>query len=140
MPGLEQQVLDRTAELRRRNEELERRTEAQMRERESMLAQSFVAQQRDMFGQLAGVTHDFNNLLAAVLGSLALLEKRLPEDLQYRQLLQNATAGARRGTVLTRGLLAFSRTPRTQTAIRRCRAKLLNGLKGLLKQRVGRWN
>jgi signal transduction histidine kinase len=133
---LEQQVLDRTAELRRRNEELERRIEAQMGERESMLAQSFVAQQRDMFGQLAGVTHDFNNLLMAVLGSLALLEKHLPEDLQSRQLLQNATAGARRGAVLTRGLLAFSRRqepkPRSVDV-----GELLNGLKGLLQHALG---
>ena len=64
----------------------------------------------DTIGQLTGgVAHDFNNLLMAVLGSLTLLEKRLPEDPQSRRLLQNAVQGAQRGAALTQRLLAFSR-------------------------------
>jgi signal transduction histidine kinase len=106
---LERQVLKRTADLHRCNEELERRIEERTRERQAMLAQLFEAQQMDTVAQLAGVAHDFNNLLMAVLGSLTLLEKHLPEDPEVRQLLQNATQGALRGTTLTQGLLAFSR-------------------------------
>ena len=106
---LERRVLDRSADLRRCNEELERRIEERTREREAMLAQRFEAQQMDTVGQVAGVVHDFNNLLMAVLGSLALLKKRLPEDPECELLLQNATQGAQRGASLTRGLLSFSR-------------------------------
>ncbi len=107
---LEQRVAERTAELQRFNEELEQRIEERTRERETALAQLFEAQKMDTIGQLTGgVAHDFNNLLMAVLGSLTLLEKRLPEDPRSRRLLQNAVQGAQRGAALTQRLLAFSR-------------------------------
>jgi len=84
---LERRVEERTAELRKFNEELELRIEERTRERELALAQLFEAQKMDTIGRLTGgVAHDFNNLLMAVLGSLTLLEKRLPEDPQIRRL------------------------------------------------------
>ena len=107
---LEARVLERTAELRRFNEELEQRIEERTRERETALAQLFEAQKMDTIGQLTGgVAHDFNNLLMAVLGSLTLLEKRLPEDPQCRRLAAERRAGraARRGAhAAPAGLLA----------------------------------
>jgi len=107
---LEQRVSERTAALQSFNEELELRIEQRTRERETALAQLFEAQKMDTIGRLTGgVAHDFNNLLMAVLGSLSLLEKRLPEDAQCRRLLQNAVQGAQRGAALTQRLLAFSR-------------------------------
>jgi CheY-like chemotaxis protein len=106
---LERKVSKRTADLRRRNQDLERRIEERTRERESLLAQRYEAQQRDTVGQVGGVVHDFNNLLMAVLGNLSLLEKRLPKDWGTLHLLKNASQAARRGAALTRDLLAFSR-------------------------------
>ena len=108
---LEQRVAERTAELRQFNEDLEQLIEVRTREREAALAQLFEAQKMDTIGQLTGgLAHDFNNLLMAVLGSLALLEKRLPPDDQHnRRLVQNAVHGAERGAALTQRLLAFSR-------------------------------
>jgi signal transduction histidine kinase len=107
---LEQRVLERSAALRRLNEQLERRIEERTREREKALAQLFEAQKMDTFGELTGeVAHDFNNLLMSVLGSLTLLERRLPEDPQCRRLLNIAVQGGQRGATLTKRLLAFSR-------------------------------
>ncbi|MEA3107035.1 MAG: hypothetical protein QOI88_1640 [Gammaproteobacteria bacterium] len=107
---LEERVLHQSAALRRFNEQLERRIEERTGERERALAQLFESQKMDAIGQLTGeVAHDFNNLLMAVLGSLALLQKRLPEDPKCRHLLHNAVQGSQRGASLAQRLLAFSR-------------------------------
>jgi signal transduction histidine kinase len=134
---LERRVEERTAELRKFNEELELRIEERTRERELALAQLFEAQKMDTIGRLTGgVAHDFNNLLMAVLGSLALLEKRLPEDPQTRRLLQNAIQGADRGKALTQRLLAFSRRQDLKPEAVDF-AQLVHGMEELLKRAVG---
>jgi signal transduction histidine kinase/ActR/RegA family two-component response regulator len=134
---LERRVEERTAELRRFNEELELRIEERTRERELALAQLFEAQKMDTIGRLTGgVAHDFNNLLMAVLGSLSLLEKRLPEDPQTRRLLQNAIQGADRGKALTQRLLAFSRRQQLKPQAVDL-GLLVHGMEELLKRAVG---
>jgi signal transduction histidine kinase len=135
---LEQRVAERTAELQRFNEELEQRIEERTRERETALAQLFEAQKMDTIGQLTGgVAHDFNNLLMAVLGSLTLLEKRLPPDDQHnRRLVQNAVQGAQRGAALTQRLLAFSRRQELKPESVDL-AHLVSGMVDLLKRALG---
>src|SRR6266481_1428553 len=134
---LERRVAERTAELQRFNEELEQRIDERTRERETALAQLFEAQKMDTIGQLTGgVAHDFNNLLMAVLGSLSLLEKRLPEDPQIRRLLQNAIQGADRGKALTQRLLAFSRRQELKPQAVDL-AQLVRGMEELVKRAVG---
>jgi signal transduction histidine kinase len=134
---LESRVQERTAELRKFNEELELRIEERTRERETALAQLFEAQKMDTIGRLTGgVAHDFNNLLMAVLGSLTLLEKRLPEDAHSRRLLHNAIQGADRGKALTQRLLAFSRRQELKPEPVDF-AELVSGMEELLKRAVG---
>ena len=134
---LERRVEERTAELRKFNEELELRIEERTRERELALAQLFEAQKMDTIGRLTGgVAHDFNNLLMAVLGSLTLLEKKMPEDPQIRRLLQNAIQGADRGKALTQRLLAFSRRQELKPQAVDL-AQLVHGMEELLKRAVG---
>jgi PAS domain S-box-containing protein len=71
---------------------------------------SLQAQKLEAIGQLTGgIAHDFNNLLNAVLGSLEMLRKRLPDDPKSKALLENATQGAQRGAILTKRMLAFAR-------------------------------
>ncbi|HEY5278785.1 MAG TPA: PAS domain S-box protein [Pseudolabrys sp.] len=68
------------------------------------------SQKMEAIGQLTGgIAHDFNNLLMAVLGSLELVRKRVPEDSKILKLLDNAIQGAQRGAALTRRMLAFAR-------------------------------
>src|ERR1700734_3640983 len=134
---LEQRVSERTAALQSFNDELEQRIDQRTRERETALAQLFEAQKMDTIGRLTGgVAHDFNNLLMAVLGSLSLLEKRMPDDAQCRRLLQNAVQGAQRGAALTQRLLAFSRRQELKPESVNL-SHLVNGMEELLKRAVG---
>ena len=89
--------------------DLTERREAQQRldQTQEALVQS---QKMDAIGQLTGgIAHDFNNLLMAVLGSLELMRKRLPDDPKLHALLENAVQGARRGSTLIQRMLAFAR-------------------------------
>ncbi len=134
---LELRVEERTSELKRFNEQLELLVEERTRERETALAQLFEAQKLDTIGRLTGgVAHDFNNLLMAVLGSLTLLEKRLPDDPRSHRLLQNALQGAQRGASLTQRLLAFSRRQELKPEAVDVPA-LVSGMRELLERALG---
>jgi signal transduction histidine kinase len=134
---LEQRVFERSATLRRLNEQLERRIEERTRERENALTQLFEAQKMDAVGELTGeVAHDFNNLLMAVLGSLTLLERRLPDDPECSRLLHNAILGGQRGASLTKRLLAFSRHQELKPESVDV-GELVNGMETLLTRALG---
>ena len=107
--------------------------EALRRAREAL----FQSQKMEAVGQLTGgVAHDFNNLLMAVLGSLELLRKRLPDDPQQLRLLDNAILGARRGATLTQRMLAFAR--RQELDVRPLDlAALVRGMSDLLERSLG---
>ena len=77
---------------------------------EAAREQLLQSQKMEAIGQLTGgVAHDFNNLLMAVLSSLELLQKRVPDDPHILKLLDNARQGAERGASLTKSMLAFAR-------------------------------
>ncbi len=85
------------------------RAQAQ-RELEQAREALFQSQKMDALGQLTGgIAHDFNNLLTAILGSLELVRKRLPDDPKTYALVDNATQGALRGAALIQRMLAFAR-------------------------------
>ncbi|WP_263290196.1 ATP-binding protein [Pseudomonas sp. GL-RE-19] len=91
---LEQQVEERTT---------------QLRHNEEVLRQS---QKMEAVGQLTGgIAHDFNNMLTGIIGSLELLRRRLArgrtEDLD--SLIDLGVTSANRAAGLTHRLLAFSR-------------------------------
>jgi PAS domain S-box-containing protein len=97
----------------------------------------FQSQKMEAVGQLTGgVAHDFNNLLMAVLGSLELLRKRLPDDPQQLRLLDNAILGAQRGATLTQRMLAFARR-QTLDARPLDVAVLVCGMSELLERSLG---
>jgi PAS domain S-box-containing protein len=97
----------------------------------------FQSQKMDAIGQLTGgVAHDFNNLLMAVLGSLELLRKRLPDDAAMVRLLDNAMQGAQRGAALTQRMLAFARRQELDT-VPVDPAALVRGMTDLLQRTLG---
>jgi len=67
------------------------------------------AQKMEAIGQLTGgLAHDFNNLLTVIIGNLELLEGKLPDDRSTKRLSEAINA-ARKGSELTRQMLAFAR-------------------------------
>jgi NO-binding membrane sensor protein with MHYT domain/signal transduction histidine kinase len=67
------------------------------------------AQRLEAMGQLTGgVAHDFNNLLMVVSGNLQLLARRTSDEVLLR-FARGAAEAVRRGSDITKRLLAFSR-------------------------------
>jgi signal transduction histidine kinase/DNA-binding response OmpR family regulator len=96
-------------QLRRLNETLEQQVEertSQLRHNEEVLRQS---QKMEAVGQLTGgIAHDFNNMLTGIIGSLELLRRRLARG-KTEDLIVLGVTSAIRAAALTHRLLAFSR-------------------------------
>ncbi len=95
-------------------------------------------QKLESIGQLTGgVAHDFNNMLAIVIGSLDMARRRLASDPERaRHNLDNAMEGAERAAQLTQRLLAFSRQqPLAPKAVDA--NKLVGGMSELLRRTIG---
>ena len=97
----------------------------------------FQAQKMEAIGQLTGgVAHDFNNLLMAVLASLSLVRRRVPDDPKTLALLDNAVRGAQRGAALTQRMLAFARRQALKPVAVQV-PELVRGMSGLLQSSLG---
>ena len=80
-------------------------------ERHALEEQLRRAQRMEAIGRLArGVAHDFNNVLAAIIGSGDLLQMQLREDDPAREEAREIQKAAERGASLTRRLLTFARS------------------------------
>jgi PAS domain S-box-containing protein len=96
------------------------------------------AQKMEAIGHLTGgIAHDFNNLLMAVLSSLELIRKRLPDDPKLTMLLDNAVQGAQRGANLTQRMLAFARRQDLNSETIHI-PDLVRGMSDMLQQALGR--
>lgn len=68
------------------------------------------AQKMEAIGQLAGgVSHDFNNILSAIMGYGELLAMKMDPENSLLPSVEQIISAARRGAEVTRRLLAFSR-------------------------------
>ncbi|MBS0638437.1 MAG: PAS domain S-box protein [Proteobacteria bacterium] len=96
------------------------------------------AAKMEALGRLAGgVAHDFNNVLQAVQGGIALADKRLGPDPQpARRFLTIAADAAQRGAAVTGRLLAFARRSELSAAPVQP-AGLLDSLAPLLQHTLG---
>ncbi|WP_434729987.1 response regulator [Rhizobium binae] len=125
---LEETVAERTAALRH-----------EMDENAAAQAQVRQLQKMETIGQLTGgVAHDFNNMLAIIIGNLDLAQRRMTghEDPRLLNSLQNARDGARRAAVLTARLLAFSRQQPLAPEVIDVN-KLVGGMSELLRRTLG---
>jgi len=79
-------------------------------ERKALEAQYIQAQKMEAVGQLTGgLSHDFNNLLAVIMGNLELLGEAITDRSELQGYLRAALRSTERGAELTQRLLAFSR-------------------------------
>jgi PAS domain S-box-containing protein len=77
--------------------------------------QFFQSQKLEAIGKLTGgVAHDFNNILAAIMGSVALAQRRIAQGEDVTRFLDNAMQAAKRGSTLTQRMLAFARKQELQ--------------------------
>ena len=84
---------------------------------ESSRDEFFQSQKMEAIGQLTGgVAHDFNNILAAISGSIEIAQRRLAAGQDPGQFLNNALQGAQRGATLTQRLLSFARKQEMELA------------------------
>ncbi|MFA6448888.1 MAG: PAS domain S-box protein [bacterium] len=79
-------------------------------EKETLQRQLLQAQKMESIGTLAGgVAHDFNNMLAVILGNAQLAKMDMPRDDQGRVALEEIEQAALRAKDLTMKLLTFAR-------------------------------
>ena len=79
-------------------------------ERETLKDQLYHSQKLDSVGQLAGgIAHEFNNILAAILGYAGILERRLGSDSPNLPAVHRIISASEKAASLTRGMLTFSR-------------------------------
>ena len=127
------------AKLQELNETLEQRVKERTHELRIAEEALLHAQKMEAVGQLTGgIAHDFNNLLTGISGSLELLETRLAQGriAETHRYIVGAQGAARRATILTQRLLAFSRRqtldPRPTNV-----NKLVAGMEDLIRRSVG---
>jgi PAS domain S-box-containing protein len=102
---LEAQVERRTQALITANAELL----VEKDQREAVQSALLQSQKLEAVGRLvSGVAHDFNNILAAVISGLSLIQRRV-DDAQVTNIIQMSTSAARRGAGLIKHMLAFAR-------------------------------
>ena len=95
------------------------------------------AQKMEALGQLTGgVTHDFNNLLQAIGGSLEVVERRLDTGRTDVGEFSRAARSVDKAATLTRRLLAFSRRQPLAPDVLDLNV-LVNGMWDLVRRSVG---
>ena len=84
-----------------------RHAEADREKLQSALSQS---QKMDSIGRLAGgVAHDFNNIMAVIMGNIDLIRNEMPENDPDREMIEEVWNASQRSSALTHKLLAFAR-------------------------------
>jgi two-component system cell cycle sensor histidine kinase/response regulator CckA len=84
-------------------------------EKKKMEEKIFHAQRIDSIGNLAGgVAHDFNNILTSILGSTAIMKRKMKKHDQWYRIVDIVETAAKRGASLTRQLLTFARKSNVQ--------------------------
>ncbi len=97
-------------ELQDLNQRLEERVREEVAAREAAQTRAAHAERMQALGQLAGgIAHDINNVLQAITGGAALIERRPAEVDKVQRFARMILDAGQRGTSVTQRLLAFAR-------------------------------
>jgi signal transduction histidine kinase/PAS domain-containing protein len=89
-------------------------------QRRALQAQLYQSQKLQALGTLAGgIAHEFNNMIAAIIGNASLASQDVGDNPAARESLDQITAAAERARALTRRILLFGRA---QADTRTCMA------------------
>lgn len=100
-------------------------------------AQLQQAQKMEAVGRLAGgVAHDFNNILTAIQGYVALIREELPADSPVAEELDEVSRGADRAARLTDQLLAFGRRQVVRPELLEL-GEVVAGMQSMLQRLIG---
>jgi signal transduction histidine kinase len=117
--------------VRRAMQEVEDRADCRQME-----AQFIQSQKMEVIGHLAGgVAHDFNNILAVIMGYSDLTLEKLGPDDDLRSNLETIRSAAERAAGLTRQLLIFSRRQKVQLVVLDLN-DVLKGLDNMLRRLI----
>lgn len=96
------------------------------------------SQKMEALGQLTGgLAHDFNNMLAIIIGNLSLLKRRLERgERAVERYAEQALKGADRAATLTHRLLAFARKQPLAPEAIACN-RLIAAMSDLLRRSLG---
>jgi len=96
-----------------------------------------LSQKMEAVGRLAGgIAHDFNNLLTIITGYAVLLRRRLENDPEGGEMLEQVLNAAARAAELTGQLLAFSRRQVTQFRSIDFN-EIVSGMQSMLERLIG---
>jgi len=106
------------------------------REKKRLEAQFIEAQKMEVIGQFAGgVAHDFNNVLAVIMGYSELMTDELPANHALQKYIEEIREAAKRATGLTQQLLIFSRKQAVQ-AVPLNLNEVIEGMEKMMQQLV----
>ena len=88
------------------------------RENRALQTQVHQAQKMEAVGRLAGgMAHDFNNILAAIMGYAEFLSEDLEKDKKLKKFADNILMAGQKGRALIDQMLAFSRRKESQMSV-----------------------
>lgn len=138
---LRRTIQSKNDEILSTNRELEREIRERKQaeeENRSLEAQLFQSQKMEAVGQLAGgIAHEFNNILAAIVGYAGFLRMKMGKDDPLRSYVEKITCSGNRAARLTQDLLSFSRKQRVYPELTTLN-DIISSVRPLLSMMIGK--